>query len=175
MAEDQRTLALGLQSFVWRLCGSIPGPILFGAIFDSTCLFWQRECGRRGNCWVYNNTALSSRAVVLALLAMAGYFTAIFLSWLFYPKKREGEGEGEGEEGGVEMREGVGSGGDESEPAVDKRHCEGEKEREREEEEGGGSRHNSLSVIGKMQCRNSTAELLEAGSNSSSSSSNTDL
>ncbi|CAI8032335.1 Solute carrier organic anion transporter family member 4A1 [Geodia barretti] len=81
VAEDQRTLAIGTQSFFWRLLGSIPGPILFGAIFDSTCLFWQHECGRRGNCWVYNNTALSQRAVVLAALAMAGYFTCVFLCW----------------------------------------------------------------------------------------------
>lgn len=57
VAEQQRTLALdlGVQSLVFRALGSIPGPIVFGVIFDSTCLFRRFDCGRRGNCWVYDN------------------------------------------------------------------------------------------------------------------------
>ena len=112
VAENQRTLALGTQSFFWRLFGSIPGPILFGAIFDSTCLFWQHQCGRRGNCWVYDNTALSVRAVVLAMLAMAGYITCVFFCWLFYPKAPEdsnagGEGEKKVEKDSTALEEGA--------------------------------------------------------------------
>ena len=146
MAEDQRTLAIGTQSFFWRLLGSIPGPILFGAIFDSTCHFWQHECGRRGNCWVYNNTALSQRAVVLAALAMAGYFTCVFLCWLFYPRYQSS-----GEDGNIavtemEAREGGGERG-----------------------EGGEGGERETSVIGMMQNRNSTVQLLEVSSSSSSS------
>ena len=156
MAEDQRTLAIGTQSFFWRLLGSIPGPILFGAIFDSSCLFWQHQCGRRGNCWVYNNTALSQRAVVLAVLAMAGYFTFVFLCWLFYPRSQSsGGGEESGEKDGnivvtdLEAREGG--------------------EREGERGEGGEGKERETSVIGMMQNRNSTAQLLEGSSSSSSS------
>ncbi|CAI8015497.1 Solute carrier organic anion transporter family member 4C1 [Geodia barretti] len=88
VAEDQRTLALGLQSSIIRLIGFVPGPILFGVVFDSACLFWQRDCGRRGNCWVYDNATLSVRAVVLAILAMMCYIVFIILCWLFYPKSQ---------------------------------------------------------------------------------------
>lgn len=86
VADEQRTLALGAQSVAFRAFGSIPGPIIFGAIFDSACIYWQYECSRRGNCWVYNNTFLSQRAVILAVLGIAVNFIFSFLSWLFYPK-----------------------------------------------------------------------------------------
>lgn len=89
MSEDQRTLALGLQSSIIRMIGFVPGPILFGVVFDSACLFWQRDCGRRGNCWVYDNTTLSVRAVLLAVLAMMCYIVFITLCWLVYPRQQE--------------------------------------------------------------------------------------
>ena len=87
MADEQRTLALGVQSLVFRAFGSIPGPIVFGAIFDSACIYWQYECSRRGNCWIYNNEHLSQRAVLLALLGIVLNFIFSFLTWIFYPKK----------------------------------------------------------------------------------------
>lgn len=88
VADEQRTLALGLQSLIFRAFGSIPGPIVFGVIFDSTCLFWQFDCDRRGNCWVYDNIALSNRALGLALSGVALNFLFTCLSWLLYPKSK---------------------------------------------------------------------------------------
>ena len=76
-----------MQSLAFRAFGSIPGPIVFGAIFDSTCIYWQYECSRRGNCWLYDNQHLSQRALILALLGIAANFTFSLLSWLFYPKQ----------------------------------------------------------------------------------------
>jgi len=86
VADEQRTLALGAQSVAFRAFGSIPGPIVFGAIFDSACIYWQYACSRRGNCWVYDNSALSQRAVILAMIGIAANFIFSFLAWLFYPK-----------------------------------------------------------------------------------------
>ncbi len=93
MADEQRTLALGLQSLVFRAFGSIPGPIVFGAIFDSACIFWQYNCGRQGNCWVYDNASLSERAVLLAVMGVTLNFIFSFLSWAFYPKQTQTEKE----------------------------------------------------------------------------------
>lgn len=89
VAEEQRTLALGVQSLIFRALGSIPGPIVFGVIFDSTCLFWQFDCDRRGNCWVYDNLQLSNRALALALSGVILNFIFSFLSWLVYPKTKK--------------------------------------------------------------------------------------
>ena len=95
VAEEQRTLALGLQSIVFRMVGSIPGPLLFGAIFDSACLLWQYDCGTRGQCWVYSNPDISNRAMGLALGGAILAFVFSFLTWVVYPRKA-GEEEKEG-------------------------------------------------------------------------------
>ena len=87
VADEQRTLALGVQSVAFRTFGSIPGPIVFGAVFDSACLYWQYDCNQRGNCWVYNNKQLGERALILALLGIGTNLVFSFLSWYSYPKK----------------------------------------------------------------------------------------
>lgn len=39
--------------------GTIPGPVLFGYLFDASSLLWQQECnGARGNCFDYDNQKL---------------------------------------------------------------------------------------------------------------------
>ncbi len=98
VAEQQRALALGLQSVVWRTFGSIPGPILFGGLFDSACIYWQDECGRRGNCWVYENTDLSERALSVGVIGVFFNFLFSFLCWLVYPRKNEVETQERGKE-----------------------------------------------------------------------------
>lgn len=32
----------------------IPYPLIFGAIIDSTCMIWEKSCGKTGNCWLYD-------------------------------------------------------------------------------------------------------------------------
>lgn len=91
VAEDQRTFALGLQSSILRLVGFVPGPILFGTIVDSSCLFWQHECGQRGNCWLYDRSTLSTRAILLATGTMSCYILFIILCWFVYPHQRADE------------------------------------------------------------------------------------
>lgn len=85
VAEEQRSLALGVQSVLWRALGSIPGPILFGVIFDSSCVYWQFDCGRRGNCWVYNNNQISLRAYFITTVGVAVNLVCMVLCWVFYP------------------------------------------------------------------------------------------
>lgn len=60
---------------------------MFGAIFDSGCIYWQTSCNRRGNCWVYDNSQLSQRALILAILGIGTNFIFSLFSWLFYPKQ----------------------------------------------------------------------------------------
>ena len=91
VAEEQRTLALGMQSVSFRVVGSIPGPVLFGAIFDSACIYWKYDCGHRGNCWVYNNVHLSQRAVIMGMLGIGLNLFFSFITWMVYPKKTASE------------------------------------------------------------------------------------
>jgi len=85
VAEEQRSLALAVQSVLWRAIGSIPGPLLFGVIFDTSCVYWQEECGRRGNCWVYNNNSIGTRAFSLSIAGVCINTVFMVLCWILYP------------------------------------------------------------------------------------------
>ncbi|XP_067681617.1 solute carrier organic anion transporter family member 4C1-like [Haliotis asinina] len=74
--HKQRSLALGLQLLIARLLGTTPGPVLLGAILDSTCEVWQSSCGDSGSCWVYNNYSMAYR--VLAWWAVLKVVSIIF-------------------------------------------------------------------------------------------------
>lgn len=32
----------------------MPCPIIYGAVVDSACLFWEENCGKRGACRIYD-------------------------------------------------------------------------------------------------------------------------
>ncbi|XP_071143715.1 solute carrier organic anion transporter family member 4C1-like isoform X2 [Mytilus edulis] len=73
--DNQRTFALGIQWFIARLLGTVPGPIFFGAIIDSTCLVWQEnDCGDKKSCYIYDNASLSSYFFII--LVSVKIFTA---------------------------------------------------------------------------------------------------
>ncbi len=89
MADEQRTLALGVQSVMFRAFGSVPGPLLFGTIFDSACIYFRHECGVQGNCWVYDNHRLSIGAIGLGAIGLTANFVFSLLAWLVFPKKTQ--------------------------------------------------------------------------------------
>lgn len=66
--DNQRTYALGLQWLFLCMFGSMPGPVIFGAFIDKTCILWEETCNGRGSCLEYNNELLSY------LLVAAGLF-----------------------------------------------------------------------------------------------------
>lgn len=53
--EDRdKAFAQGITLMLISLLALIPGPIIYGALIDSTCLVWDEACGMKGNCWVYD-------------------------------------------------------------------------------------------------------------------------
>ena len=46
---ENRSMAVGLQTMIARIFGSIPGPILFGHFIDNTCTLWRRDSDTAGN------------------------------------------------------------------------------------------------------------------------------
>jgi len=61
---NQRSFGLGLQWFLVRLLGSIPGPLIFGALFDLACQNWSSKCEEKGFCLLYNSKKLSLYAFI---------------------------------------------------------------------------------------------------------------
>lgn len=88
VADEQRALALGVQSAMTRLLGTVPGPLIFGALFDASCLSWQEECGQRGNCWIYDRSRLSYYAISISLPSLSFATLFFFISWLCYPRRK---------------------------------------------------------------------------------------
>jgi hypothetical protein len=53
--ERDKSFAMGIAMTVFGTFGSIPYPLIFGAIADSACLIWEESCGGKGNCWLYDS------------------------------------------------------------------------------------------------------------------------
>ncbi|XP_063236896.1 solute carrier organic anion transporter family member 74D-like [Bacillus rossius redtenbacheri] len=54
VSQKDKVVAQGFGLMLLSLFAFIPGPIIFGAIIDSTCLEWDSSCGSKGNCWLYH-------------------------------------------------------------------------------------------------------------------------
>ncbi|XP_072035486.1 solute carrier organic anion transporter family member 5A1-like [Amphiura filiformis] len=71
--EKDRSVALALKQVISSALGSFPTPVYFGAIINSACIFWQRSCGERGVCWLYDIEAYR-----------IGYFGTLFGLRIFF-------------------------------------------------------------------------------------------
>ncbi|XP_063820143.1 solute carrier organic anion transporter family member 4C1-like [Pseudophryne corroboree] len=84
--DKQRSFALGVQWTLIRLLGSIPGPIVFGVVIDSSCILWNvNECGSKGACWTYDNSSISYK--LIGISAASKLITIIFLFIAYFTYK----------------------------------------------------------------------------------------
>ncbi|KAK8728947.1 hypothetical protein OTU49_008891 [Cherax quadricarinatus] len=92
--DSHRSFALGLQWMVVRLLGTIPGPILFGALIDDTCILWQSTCGKGGACRSYDNFYMSRYMMGISIIFKFLSTVLFFLSWWLYvppPESRDAD------------------------------------------------------------------------------------
>ncbi|KAF7990327.1 hypothetical protein HCN44_000132 [Aphidius gifuensis] len=52
--KKDKSISQGVTLMIVSLFALIPGPILYGAIIDKSCLLWENSCGENGNCWHYD-------------------------------------------------------------------------------------------------------------------------
>jgi len=91
----QQPYALGLQSDLIKGLGTIPGPIILGALIDKTCFLWDRRCREKGFCLEYDHRGL---ALVVLGVVVTGKFittTAFFLSWFFSRRQAQDDKDGD--------------------------------------------------------------------------------
>ena len=92
MPQAQRPLALGLKDILIRVLGAVPGPIVFGIIFDQSCRYWQQshvtgsdsdDATGTGSCALYDNEAvsfwfmtvcISAKLVAILFFSLANWF-----------------------------------------------------------------------------------------------------
>lgn len=85
VSEQQRSLALGIGSAIQRIGGAIPGPIILGAILDSACSLWDKQCdGSNGACWEYDSGSLARDVFIASFVLKSLSSISFFLAWHFY-------------------------------------------------------------------------------------------
>ncbi|KAG8189334.1 hypothetical protein JTE90_021839 [Oedothorax gibbosus] len=71
---QDKAMALGLISFAIGLFGNVPCPVIYGAVVDSTCLFWEDNCGEPGACRLYDPVKFRMLFHGLTAIIMLGAF-----------------------------------------------------------------------------------------------------
>lgn len=64
-----QSMALALRQTIVRVLGQTTGPLLFGFVFDQSCLVWLTDCYGRKTCKVYNNQRMGLS------MALSGFST----------------------------------------------------------------------------------------------------
>ena len=92
-----QTIMLILKRFLFRyiiaiqfLPGTVPAPLIFGAIFDASCSLWQDTCGERGSCYFYDKQQLALGMFCVCIGYKGCALVFMILAWVFYkPPKTE--------------------------------------------------------------------------------------
>ena len=95
MPDNLRSFAIAIQWIIIRLVGNIPGPILFGTVIDSTCLFQRSSCDdpdEDGACYLYDNKNMSYYFLAISIASKCvtiGFF--LLALWLYKPPPQQVE------------------------------------------------------------------------------------
>ncbi|KAK3611257.1 hypothetical protein CHS0354_004901 [Potamilus streckersoni] len=63
--DGDRSLAVGMNSFLMAALVFLPAPLVSGKIFDTVCLVWRSTCGKQGACLLYDSHAMRTKIVSL--------------------------------------------------------------------------------------------------------------
>ncbi|XP_069496301.1 solute carrier organic anion transporter family member 2B1 [Ambystoma mexicanum] len=80
--QQDKSLVVGIQFMLMRVLAWMPCPVLYGRIIDSTCLLWERKCGKNASCRYYDNTLFRQRYLGLQLAFEVGAFVSFLIVFL---------------------------------------------------------------------------------------------
>ncbi|KXJ27791.1 solute carrier organic anion transporter family member 4C1 [Exaiptasia diaphana] len=94
VGHEQRAYALGIQSSLMRLLGTIPGPVVVGSLIDMTCTLWKKGCDDVANCLQYDNRNLAMVVLITALITKVLTTSCYGISHWFSPKESKDDRNG---------------------------------------------------------------------------------
>ncbi|RNA26631.1 solute carrier organic anion transporter family member 1A2 isoform X1 [Brachionus plicatilis] len=86
--EEMNSIGLGFKQFFMNAFGTIPGPIIFGSVIDSTCIYWHDDVNDQSVCKLYNNEKFAFGFGVLGVGFKTVCFILIVLSIRFAKKQQ---------------------------------------------------------------------------------------
>lgn len=55
---EDKSFSIAISMTLFSILAFAPAPIVFGQIFDSTCVVWGKTCTDKGNCWLYDGESM---------------------------------------------------------------------------------------------------------------------
>lgn len=66
----------------------VPYPFAYSFVIDQSCILWEESCHQRGNCWIYDLSALNGRLHGMPVITCAINCLCIYGIYLFANETR---------------------------------------------------------------------------------------
>ncbi|KAM3869057.1 solute carrier organic anion transporter family member 2B1 [Diretmus argenteus] len=100
---EDKSFAVGVQYMLFRVLAFMPGPVLYGAAIDSTCILWGFKCGERTSCHYYDLDLFRQRFLGLQAVFVFGGLLCFLVSVLVLGRMTGSGDRGTGRGGGYEL------------------------------------------------------------------------
>lgn len=86
--DKMNSIVHGIKQTLMNLFGTIPGPILFGIVIDSTCSYWHTDANGESVCKMYDNKNFAYKFGMLGMGFKSLCFVLVAFMLFFSTRKK---------------------------------------------------------------------------------------